>query len=82
MYSFVLTLWCLTCVPQQVIKIDNIDISFESTTFMRGFNCRELGEILSGDYARLNAATNKPAINELTKKDLIVYSCTEESDEF
>lgn len=81
MYSFVLTLWCLTCVPQTGMQIHNIDVYEGRTTVWADLYCREMGNVLSGGYARMNALTNKAPINDLLKKDIIIYSCSLETDE-
>lgn len=78
---YVLTLICLTCQPMQIFELHHIPTTTGSSATWADLECRELGDILSGDYARRNMISTSFVGKIAARKDLIIYSCTQESDD-
>lgn len=79
---FVLTLWCLTCNPVQVFQIHHIESFNGGSEQWADLECQNFGEILSGNYRRLNITHGTPYIQLQAKHDWIIYRCERESDFF
>lgn len=79
---FVLTLYCLTCQPLQVLTLHNIPSYSAGSAIWADHYCRDMGDILSGDYERRNMEIASPAGSVAAHNALIVYTCERESAEF
>lgn len=79
---FVLTLYCLSCRPLQVVEIPDILPYGLGSTVSADLGCRQLGDILSGDWDRRNLSILKPERRVEANQELIVYTCQQQTDWF
>lgn len=71
---FVLTLYCLSCRPIQVLAIPDIPAFAGGSTIWADHDCQKLGDILSGDWDRRNLSILKPERRIKANQELIVYT--------
>lgn len=80
--TFVLTLYCLTCQPLQVVEIHDIPVFDNPSATWADLTCRRWGDELSGDYRRRNFSDGTAAGQIAAEHFWIMYSCTPESAAF
>lgn len=76
---FVLTLWCVTCNPQQIYTIHGIPAFTGGSAVWADLNCQQYGDILSGDWDRRNIDILPPKRQAAAKDEWVFYSCTPET---
>lgn len=81
MTYFVLTLYCLSCQPMQILEVHHIPAFMGGSTAWADLQCKTEGDILSGDYERRNMDTASPAGSLMASRDFIIYTCAPESGE-